>query len=149
MQAATAGPSALVQAGHLGQVDLGSYMNPFTDLVTNNALGKLEEQRQTQNLSNADAAAKANAFGGSRHGVVESMTNQGFAKQGADLSLNAAQSNFLNAQNMAQTDLSRNLQGQMANQQGHNAMAQFNAGLGQQAGLTNAQLAQQAGMFNA
>lgn len=136
-QAAFAGPSAMVQGGSLQGTNLRGYMNPYTDLVTNNARAQLEDSRQMQNINNADAATRAKAFGGSRHGVVESMTNAAFAKQASDLSLNAANQNFLNAQNMAQTDLNRNLQAQGMNQNAYNQMAQFNAGLAQQANLQN------------
>lgn len=136
-QAAFAGPSAMVQGGSLQGANLAGYMNPYTDLVTNNARAQLEDSRQMQNINNADAATRAKAFGGSRHGVVESMTNAAFAKQASDLSLNAANQNFLNAQNMAQTDLNRNLQAQGMNQGAYNQMAQFNAGLAQQANLQN------------
>jgi hypothetical protein len=128
-----------VQGQNFLQANVGAYMNPYTDLVTRNALGNLEESRQMQNLTNADAAAKAKAFGGSRHGVVEGMTNAGFAKQAGDLSLNAANQNFLNAQGLIQADQNRNLQAQGMNQGAFNQMAQYNAGLGQQANLFNAQ----------
>ena len=136
-QAAYAGPSALVRSGSLATSNLSQYMNPYTDMVTNNALGKLEQQRQMAITSNSDAAAKARAFGGSRHGVVDSLTNQGYGQQAADLALNAAQSNFANAQNMANTDINRNLQAQGMNQQAWNQMAQYNAGMAQQANLAN------------
>jgi hypothetical protein len=159
-QMQSAGDSATVNAGSLPGTNLAGYMNPYQTHVTDAALGKLEQQRQVQNLSNADAATKAKAFGGSRHGVIEAQTNQGFAKQAADTALQGANSNFLNAQSMAQTDLARQLQAQMANQQGSNDMRQFNAGLASQTGQFNAgtandmaqfnaTLAQQGGMFNA
>lgn len=136
-RAAYAGPSAMVQGGSLQGMNLAGYMNPYTDLVTNNARAQLEDSRQVQNINNADAATRAKAFGGSRHGVVEAQTNAAFAKQASDLALNAANQNFMNAQNMAQTDLNRNLQAQGMNQGAYNQMAQFNAGLGQQANLAN------------
>lgn len=144
MNAAYAGPGAMVQAGNLSQANLGAYMNPYTDHVTNNALGKIEESRQMQNLQNADSAQRARAFGGSRHGVVESQTNAAFGKQAADTALGAAQANFANAQAMATNDINRNLQAQGMNQNALNAMAQFNAGLGQQANQFNASQLQNA-----
>lgn len=135
-----AGPGAMVQAGNLHGMNLSGYMNPYTDAVTNNALGKLEDQRQVQSVANADAANKAKAFGGSRHGVVDAQTNAAFAKQGADTALNAAQSNFGNAQQMAMNDINRNLQAQGMNQSAANQMAQFNAQLGHDANQFNAQM---------
>lgn len=156
----SAGPGAQVQTQNLGQTDLSGYMNPFTQHVTQSTLGNIEQARQMQNLTNSDAATKARAFGGSRHGVVEAQTNAGFAKQAADTALQANQANFSNAQQQAQTDLSRQLQAGMANQQSTNGNNQFNAGLAAQLGQFNAGnandmaqynagLAQQAGIANA
>lgn len=139
VNAAYAGPGALVQdRGFLG-ANMAGYMNPYTDLVTQNALGNLEEARQVQNLNNADAATRANAFGGSRHGVVEAQTNAGFAKQAGDLALNAANQNFMQAQQQFNTDANRNLQAQGMNQVSWNQANQYNAGLAQQANLAGAQ----------
>lgn len=151
---AYAGPGTMaqsrdVQAGSLNGMDLSGYMNPYTSAVTDNALGKLEQSRQVQNMANADAATKAKAFGGSRHGVVEAQTNTGFAKQAADTALQGYNQNFLNAQSQANTDLTRQLQASMANQQSFNNMGQFNASEANRMAQFNAGLAQEGGMFNA
>jgi hypothetical protein len=151
---AYAGPGTMaqsrdVQAGTLSGTNLAPYMDPYQSAVTDNALGKIEQARQQQNLSNADAATKAKAFGGSRHGVVEAQTNTGFAKQAADTALQGAQSNFLNAQNMASNDINRQFQAGLANQQSFNSMGQFNASTANDMAQYNAGLAQQGGMFNA
>jgi hypothetical protein len=146
MNAAYAGPSAMVQAGQLGGANLQQYLNPWTDQVTRGALGNLNEQRQMTNLANADQAAKAKAFGGSRHGIVEAQTNAAFGKSAADLSLNSAQQNYQNAQQMAMGDINRNLQAQGMNQGAINQMNQFNAGNAQQANQFNAAQRQGADM---
>ena len=140
-QAAYAGPSALVNSGSLAGTDLRPYTNPYTEFVTNNALGKLNQQNNLQLAQNADSANRAKSFGGSRHGVIDAMTNASYGQQAADLALNSAQSNFLNAQQMANNDISRNLQAQGMNQQAWNQMGQFNAGMAQQANLANQQAA--------
>lgn len=137
-----------VKPGSFLQGDLPGYMNPFTDLVTNNALQQLEQSRQMQNLNNADAATKARAFGGSRHGVVEGLTNQAFAKQAGDLALNAAQANFGQAQNAMQSDLARTLQAQLANQGQDFGVASQNAQLGTQGNFLGGQLGAQIAMQN-
>jgi hypothetical protein len=80
---------------------------------------------------------------------VEAQTNAGFAKQAADTALQGANSNFLNAQSMAQTDLARQFQAGLANQQSFNDMGQFNASTANDMAKYNAQLAQQGAMFNA
>lgn len=144
MNAAYAGPSAMVRSGSLAGTNMQQYMNPWTDQVTRNALGNLDQQRQSVQMQNADQAAKAKAFGGSRHGLLEAQTNQGFAKSAADLSLNSQMQNYQNAQQMANTDINRNLQAQGMNQSAINQMNQFNAGMGQQANQFNAAQAQDA-----
>jgi hypothetical protein len=144
MNAAYAGPSAQVQAGQLGGMNLQQYTNPWADQVTRNALGNLQEQRQVTQLQNADAAAKAKAFGGSRHAVVEAQTNAGFGKAASDLALNSAAQGYQNAQQMGMADINRNLQAQGMNQNAWNQQNQFNAGLAQQANQFNAGQAQDA-----
>jgi hypothetical protein len=140
--AAYAGPSAMVQGQNFLQANVGAYMNPFHQQVTQNTLGNIEGARQMQNMQNADSATKAKAFGGSRHGVVEGMTNQGFAKQSAETAANLNAQNFGQAQQQINADQNRNLQAQGMNQAGWNSMNQFNAGLGQQANMFNAQIGQ-------
>jgi len=138
MNAAFAGPSAMVQSGSLAGTNLQQYMNPWTDQVTRNALGNLQEQRQMTQLANNDAATKAKAFGGARHGVQAGLTDAAFSKSASDLALNSAMSGYQNAQQMANTDISRNLQAQGMNQSAVNQMNQFNAGMAQQANQFNA-----------
>ena len=61
-----------------------TYMNPYTQQVIDLAGQDIERQRQmTQNQLGAQAQA-AGAFGGSRQGVAEAMTNSEFARQMAE-----------------------------------------------------------------
>jgi hypothetical protein len=52
-------------------------------MVTGQTLADLERQRQMQQNQIAAQASRAGAFGGSRHGVAEALTNEAFARQGA------------------------------------------------------------------
>ena len=56
----------------------------FTNYVTDRTLLDLERQRQMQQNQIGAQATRAGAFGGSRHGVAEALTNEAFARQGAD-----------------------------------------------------------------
>lgn len=56
----------------------------FTNYVTNRTLADLERQRQMQQNQIGAQASSAGAYGGSRHGVAEALTNEAFARQGAD-----------------------------------------------------------------
>jgi hypothetical protein len=107
---------AQVQAGQLSNTDLSSYMNPYTQNVIGSGLQALDVQRQQALNQNGDQAIRAGAFGGSRHGITEGVTNSGAAMQAGTLASNLMNQNFMQAQNAANTDLNRNLQGQLANQ---------------------------------
>jgi hypothetical protein len=79
-----AGPRNLSLAQ--GPGTLGSYMNPYSQGVTQNALADLEASRQNALRQTSQQAQAARAFGGSRQGVAEAQTNLGFTKQYGDLS---------------------------------------------------------------
>lgn len=103
--------------------NIGQFMNPYTGMVTGQAMQDLERQRQMQTNDIGAAATRANAFGGSRHGVAEALTNQAFAQQGANTFANLQQQGFNTALGAAQ------------NQQGINAnLANMGFGFGQQIG---------------
>jgi hypothetical protein len=105
-----------VNPGFLSGTDLSPYMNPFTGQVINSGLQALDMQRQQALNQTGAQASSARAFGGSRQGVQEGITNAGAARQAGDLAANLQSQNFLQGQAAAQADLQRNLQGQLANQ---------------------------------
>ena len=118
---------------------IGSYMNPYADQVINASMADLERQRQTQMNALGAQASAAGAFGGSRQGVAEALTNEGFAQQGGQLAGQLRQQGFQTALGASQQDIANSLQAQMANQQAGGRAAEF----GQQNTL-QAQLANQA-----
>lgn len=103
--------------------NIGQFMNPFTQAVTQRTMADLGgAQQQAMNQIGADAT-RAGAFGGSRHGVAEALTNQGFIKQAADTSANLNMQGFNTALGAAQ------------NQQGiQSGLAGQGFGFGQQIG---------------
>lgn len=120
--------------------NIGAFMNPFTRSVTNQTLGDLERQRQMQTNTLGAQASQAGAFGGSRHGVAEALTNEAFARQGANTLANLNQQGFNTALGAAQAQQGLGLQaaGQMGN------LANLGFGFGQQiAGQQAQQGAQQ------
>lgn len=94
--------------------NIGQFMNPYTGMVTGQALQDLNRQRQMATNDIGAAATRAGAFGGSRHGVAEALTNQGFAQQGANLFGNLQQQGFNTALNAAQNQ--QNIQSGLAGQ---------------------------------
>ena len=92
------------------ETDLESYMNPYQQLVTDQLLRKAGERRGVARKGISDAAAKAGAFGGSRHGVTEGMFDEATQEQLQDIQDRSDMANFQNALAASQTDKTRGLQ---------------------------------------
>lgn len=84
--------------------NIGQFMNPYTSMVTDRAMQDLNRQRQMATNDIGASATRASAFGGSRHGVAEALTNEGYARQGADMFANLQRQGFDTALSAAQRD---------------------------------------------
>lgn len=128
------------QGAAMGQgPNIAQFMNPYQQMVTGQTLQDLERQRQMQMNTIGQQASQAGAFGGSRQGVAEALTNEGFARQGAQAFGNLQQQGFNTAlgaaQQQQQTQLNAaNQMGQLANL-GFGFGTQLNQQLGQQGAL--------------
>jgi hypothetical protein len=122
-----------------GPGSIGSYMNPYTAQVRTNALGDLEAARQAAIQQTGERATAARAFGGSRQGVAEALTNQGFAKQAATLGTTLNEQAFNQAMAMQQADIGRRSAADIANQQAGLQGAQLRLGGASQLGSLAAQ----------
>ena len=111
-----------------GPGSIGSYMNPYTSMVRENALGDLESARRAAIQQTGERATAARAFGGSRQGVAEALTNQGFAKQAANLGTTLNEQAFNQAMAMQQADIARRSAADIANQQAGLQGAQLRTG---------------------
>jgi hypothetical protein len=125
--------------GMTGPGSIGSYMNPYTAQVRTNALGDLEAARQAAIQQTGERATAARAFGGSRQGVAESLTNAGFAKQAANLGTTLNEQAFNQAMAMQQADIGRRSAADIANQQAGLQGAQLRLGGASQLGNLAAQ----------
>jgi hypothetical protein len=65
-------------------LNVGAYMNPYTQNVINNTQNDIERQRQMTINNMGAAATRANAFGGSRQGVAEGVTNAEYGRMAAN-----------------------------------------------------------------
>jgi len=122
-----------------GPGSIGSYMNPYTSMVRENALGDLESARRAAIQQTGERATAARAFGGSRQGVAEALTNQGFAKQAANLGTTLNEQAFNQAMAMQQADIARRSAADIANQQAGLQGAQLRLGGASQLGNLAAQ----------
>jgi hypothetical protein len=119
-------------------------MNPYTQQVIDLAGQDIERQRQmTQNQLGAQAQA-AGAFGGSRQGVAEAMTNSEFARQMAETTAGLRQQGFQTALGASQQDVANQMQAAFANQDAFGRSQEFGQGLTLDAQRANQQAAQQA-----
>lgn len=104
-------------AGAAAGPNIGQFMNPYTSMVTGQTLQDMERQRQIAVNQTAQEATRAGAFGGSRHGVAEALTNEAAMRQGAQTFANLQQQGFGQALGAAQQQQQIGLQaaGQMGN----------------------------------
>jgi phage tail tape-measure protein len=117
-------------------------MNPFTSQVRANALADLESARRAAIQQTGERATQAKAFGGSRQGVAEALTNAGFARQAGTLGTTLNEQAFNQAVQMQAADLARQQQAQAANQAAGLQGAQLRlAGAGQLGSLAAQQQA--------
>jgi hypothetical protein len=125
--------------GLTGPGSIGSYMNPYTSMVRENALADLESARRSAIQQTGERATAARAFGGSRQGVAESLTNLGFAKQAGTLGTQLNEQAFNQAMAMQQADIGRRSAADIANQQAGLQGAQLRLGGASQLGNLAAQ----------
>lgn len=125
-----------------GAQNMQQYMNPFQQDVIDVALGDIERSRQMQQMQGAAQAQRAGAFGGSRQGVTEALTNEAALREAGRTAAGLRSQGFEFAAGMGQQDAARQLQAQSANQGVDMSLEQANAQLRQQADLAN----QQAGL---
>lgn len=145
------GPSASARdvSAMDGAAKMGQYLDPYTGQVVDAALSDLDIQRQRAIMQGQAQATAGGAFGGSRHGVMDSLTNAEAMRAAGSLSGQLRSQGFQTALGAGMADANRDLQAQMSNQGADVATSTANAQnalsmLGQQAGL-NANV----GMFNA
>lgn len=107
----------MVKPNFLANTDLKPYMDPYTDSVVNYGLRALDTQRQQSLNTVGDSAIRNKAFGGSRHGILEALTNSGAALNAGNLASSLMSQNYKNAQTAATTDINNALAAQKDNQQ--------------------------------
>lgn len=138
-----------VNGGSFLDMDINSYLNPYTQSVIQNTTDEMERARQAQLQQGNSAAVAAGAFGGSRHGVSDSLTNAEFFRNQGNMA------NAMNAQaydaatGLMGSDLQRALQAGMANQGMDWNVENLNANLGTQTSQFNAANQTANSQFNA
>jgi hypothetical protein len=128
-----------LQSQYLRDANLQPYMNPYTQQIIDPSMRLIEQQRRQALNQTGATAAQIGAFGGSRQGIQEGVTNAQTALQAGAFGADLYSKNFLNAQQQASADIGRNWQEQTANLASRQYDATFQAARAQQV----ADLAQQ------
>lgn len=86
-----------------------AYQNPFEQQVIQNAQTDLMRQAEMLLQNNRAGASSAGAFGGSRHGVVDALTNEATIRSMADMTSNLRLQGFNTMGNFANQDIQNRL----------------------------------------
>jgi hypothetical protein len=153
--AATSGNAGMPQfnaatagfAGALGQTpmsvdpqtlrgaDLSAYLNPYTQNVIDKTLPIMQQQLALSQNQQQNAANSAKAFGGSRQGIQQGVTQAQGAQGMAQMAAQLNQANYGQAVQGAQYDISNNLTSQQNNQAA--AQAKINSDILASSGLAS------------
>lgn len=117
---------------------INQYMNPYNQQVVNASIRDVNKLVAQQNAQTGANAANVGAFGGSRQGVVEALTNSEAQQNIGSLAANLRQQGFETAAGLSAQDI--------ANQM---TTGQFNASLLQQARGQNQAALNQGAQFGA
>ena len=94
--------------------DIQEFMNPYEQQVIQGTLGDIEQSRQMAANQTANAATAAKAFGGSRYGVQQSLTDQAALQQAAKTAAQMRQAGYGQAAGLAMNARNLGLQGAQA-----------------------------------
>lgn len=119
-------------------VGMDLYSNPYTNDVVNTTSADILRNAERMRMGNSADAVAAGAFGGSRHGVVDSLTNEAALRTVANTSAGLRHQGFTTAAGLSGADANRRLQagslmGNLANTGAGIGATQF--GVGRQIGL--------------
>ena len=91
--------------------DIQQFMNPYEQEVIQGTLGDIEKSRMMAANQVANQATAAKAFGGSRYGVQQSLTDQAALEQAAKTSAQMRQAGYGQAAGLAMNARNLGLQG--------------------------------------
>lgn len=127
-----------VSAGGFSREALTKYLDPYQSEVIDAATGDINRGRQQQINADSGAFSRSGAWGGSRQGVADSLTNEAALRQIGSTSAGLRSQGFNTAAGLLGQDQSRQLQADLSNQsaglQGANLNQQTLGLLGQFAG---------------
>lgn len=114
--------------GQFGGNQAAQYMSPFVQQALAPQMDQIARTGAQQKLGNAGQATQAGAFGGSRFGIQNAMTDYNTQQAQSNAYGQGMQNAFTNAQQQFNADAGRNMQAQQAAEQSR----QYGANLGLQ-----------------
>ena len=114
------------QAAVAAPLNVGAYMNPYQQEVIDRTQADIERQRQMAMNTMGAQAERANAFGGSRQGVAEGVTNAEYGRMAANAIAPMRMPGYNTAMTQAMNDRAARLGA--ASQLGSMAGQAFNTG---------------------
>lgn len=128
---------------------MNKYQNPYQQQVLDRTMAQMDKQRLQALDQNRASAAAAGAFGGSRHGVVDAITNSEINQSMGDMAANLNLQGFNTAAGLAGQDISNQMSVASQNQAAQNAARQFGSAAQNAASQFNASQGNQLNQFNA
>lgn len=104
-----------INPGQLSNTDLTPYMNPFQSQVIDASIGQNEHARNIAQVHDNQVATAGNAFGGSRQGVADSLTNEAYDRNNQINLADLNSANFSQARSGAQFDIGNRMAGDQFN----------------------------------
>jgi hypothetical protein len=139
-----------VNAGQFSREGLSKYFDPYQQDVIDAATGDINRGRQQQINADSGAFSRAGAWGGSRQGVADSLTNEAALRQIGSTAAGLRSQGWNTAAGLMGQDQNRQMQADLANQgaglQGANLNQQTLGLLGQFAGQQQQMGANDAGL---
>lgn len=93
--------------------EISAFQNPYEQQVVQQTLQDIEDQRRMGQIAESQRAIAARAFGGSRQGVQQAITNQAALRQAATTAANLRQQGYGQAAQLAQQARALQRQGAM------------------------------------
>jgi hypothetical protein len=127
-----------------------NFMNPYIDDVIKQAQDDNERSRQMAINTSGAQAESQNAYGGSRSGIVDAMTNAEYDRNALNMATAQRLQGFNNAQNLAQRDMGYRQQGASNLQNlGNQMFGQGQYGIQQQQRASEAAMRQEQQLLDA
>lgn len=135
----TSGAVSTAEGQQLGPGEINQFMNPYTDLVIDKALGGLRSEVEKSKANLGAQIAAGGSYGGSREVLGKVALEDAHAKQAGQLYANLLSQGFDKSAALASTNAQMRQQTELANAQTKNNFALQSANMANQYGLASNQ----------